>query len=112
MRNKELHRKAVDKYQHSPKGRKRILKYRRERRENERKEIISLLGGRCCVCGFDDFRALQIDHVIPCGGNIRKTMSSITYYSKILIEIKAGNHNYQCLCANHNWIKRIENEEL
>jgi hypothetical protein len=80
-------------------------------------EIHQLLGGKCVKCGYIGI-ALQIDHVTGGGGKQRKGLlgcshsSSPTYYKHILKEIKEGSHEYQLLCANHNWEKRYENKEL
>jgi hypothetical protein len=71
-----------------------------------RKEIIDLLGGKCNICGFNDIRALQIDHVNDDGKLDRERYNSnMTLYKIILERIKNGSKNYQCLCANHNIIK-------
>ena len=90
----------------------RHQKYVRESIQKLRKEILELLGNRCKLCGFSDFRALQIDHVNAGGRKHRRQYPSrCTYYRKILAEIKAGSKEYQCLCANCNEIKRVKNEE-
>lgn len=77
---------------------------------NLRTQIFDLLGFICTNCGFDDIRALQIDHVNGNGRQeILKLKSTYTYYKKILDD-KLGN--YQILCANCNWIKRSERNEV
>jgi hypothetical protein len=101
---------------------KYFSEYNKKRRESERKrlalfhttqrkEIIDLLGGKCSRCGFDDYRALQIDHV---EGGGRKEIESLksSYLFHVIKEIKAGSKKYQCLCANCNWIKKWENKEV
>ncbi len=81
----------------------------RKYRDRKRAEIISMLGGRCVVCGFSDFRALQIDHVNGGGSQERKAVSSMSsYYDNVL---KSGGIGYQLLCANCNQIKRYESGE-
>jgi len=83
----------------------------RRQEENERylraqtKIVIDEMGGRCELCGFDDWRALQIDHKIGTNGN-RKSKHII--YEAIL----SGNVGaYQLLCANCNTIKCSEHNE-
>lgn len=75
-------------------------------------EIYALLGNKCVVCGFSDWKALQIDHV---HGDGRKDRESYQYYyaylKDVLKKIKTGSKDYQLLCANHNSIKRFENGE-
>ena len=75
-----------------------------------RLSAIGALGGRCAKCGFTDIRALQIDHVDGGGNQLRKTTSYVSMYRDII----AGTCKYpvQLLCANCNWIKRDENNEM
>lgn len=77
---------------------------------NPRERIVKLLGNRCCRCGFSDVRALQIDHVNGGGTRDRARLKgAIAYY--IHIERNLNSGLYQLLCANCNWIKRVENGE-
>ena len=76
--------------------------------------LIERLGGKCVVCGWDDYRALQVDHI---GGGGRKEARSLgckggnrTYYLHIYNHPELKEH-YQLLCANHNWIKIYMNKE-
>ncbi len=73
-------------------------------------EVLELLGGAVCVrCGFSDPRALQIDHIG--GGGNKEAIArrhGTSYYRHIK---KVGGVGYQVLCANCNWIKRVENGE-
>lgn len=72
---------------------------------------INILGGKCKRCGFDDIRALQIDHVNGGGNKEHKEGGSYKIYLKI-ISNKNAEGEYQLLCANCNWIKRYENKEV
>jgi len=95
------------------KGRENYLKTAREKNRKIRLEAINILGGKCVKCGFKDWRALQIDHVKGEGMKERKkTHCSSSYYRKVFEEIKNGSDKYQLLCANCNWIKRYENNEV
>lgn len=87
--------------------------YQAHLRQKRRAEVLQVLGNRCSKCGFSDARALQIDHVNGDGHVDRKTNKkySIAYYLRVLSEIQKGSSRYQLLCANCNWIKRIENKE-
>lgn len=76
-----------------------------------RPQLLVRLGSCCARCGFSDVRALQVDHIHGdakkdgCGGGQ-------AYYLHILRELDSGVLNkYQLLCANCNWIKRVENKE-
>lgn len=85
----------------------------RKWRENKRKKIMSLLGElKCKNCGFEDYRALQIDHING-GGNIQRKKLKSSALSIVFLEKEIrlkGKKEYQILCANCNWIKRSENK--
>lgn len=66
------------------------------------------LGAQCEYCGFNDMRALQIDHVNGDGHKERAVRKSIC--RNIALDL-TDITRYQLLCANCNWIKRIENNE-
>lgn len=85
----------------------------REKRAGIREEIINLMGGKCSSCGFDDHRALQIDHVNSDGKDHRKIFANraFAYYKDIRDSFVSGDGRFQLLCANCNWIKRHELEE-
>jgi len=74
-----------------------------------RAEIIKVHGGACGHCGFNDPRALQIDHVHGGGRAERQTVGTGIEYLKKVLNDTAGY--YQLLCANCNWIKRSEKGE-
>lgn len=76
----------------------------------KRKEIIELLGGKCKRCGFDDIRALQIDHVNGGGYKEMKSIHSRERLRLVVESIKNKENKYQLLCANCNWIKRYEDK--
>jgi ribosomal protein S27AE len=72
-----------------------------------REQAFDILERRCSRCGFDDIRALQLDHVL--GGGTRERRHGMK--RALLQVIKTGGEGYQVLCANCNSIKRIENGE-
>jgi len=78
-----------------------------------RSEVVNLLGNVCVRCGFDDIRALHIDHVNGGGRAERQAIgySRERYLKFVLAKIKKGSRDYQLLCANCNFIKLIENKE-
>jgi hypothetical protein len=81
----------------------------KERRRRLRMAVIAFFGSKCATCGFDDVRALQIDHVF--GGGC-KERAERTEQSKYYIQVmKDTSGKYQLLCANCNWLKRFENNE-
>ena len=75
------------------------------------KEKVYAQYGNCCKqCGFDDRRAMQLDHVLGGGTKERKEKrwSNASVYSDAL----KHPEKYQLLCANCNAIKRYENMEI
>lgn len=81
----------------------------RQKYQKKRAEVFAILGNVCKRCGFDDVRALQIDHVNGGGQQEFRTKSGTSYLYHVLKYIPDGR--YQLLCANCNWIKRHENQE-
>jgi hypothetical protein len=78
-----------------------------------RSRVIQRFGGKCERCGFDDYRALQIDHVLGDGAEERRNRNSgITFLNRLLnLSESELRGRYQLLCANCQWIKRRENNE-
>jgi len=74
-----------------------------------RKKALERLGGKCVRCGFSDIRALQIDHV---NGGGAKELQTIGSYGIMFRILKGNTSDYQLLCANCNWIKRVEKKEV
>ena len=65
----------------------------------------------CIRCGFDDARALQIDHVF--GGGAKEIRAHGQGGTGQYLRLKKAGFppGYQTLCANCNWIKADENQE-
>lgn len=78
-----------------------------------RLDVIKALGGKCVKCGFDDWRALQIDHKY--GGGYQEGLvlkaNTQAFYQRVVRDTRSKRPKFQILCANHNWIKRFENGE-
>lgn len=88
----------------------KVNEYKLKYVHNRRKVLFDILGNVCVKCGFMDIRALQIDHINGGGCKERKigVHSMIAYYSSHPDEAR---EKLQILCANCNWIKRVENKE-
>lgn len=87
--------------------------YQRNYLRNLRESVVVILGGKCVKCGFDDKRALQIDHINGGGSKERKKMGlNGSFHSHVLKSFIEKENKYQLLCANCNWIKRFENNEV
>jgi len=74
-----------------------------------REQVHELLGGVCCRCAFDDWRALQVDHI---NGGGRKDRDRFDNREQFLKSVLDNPSDYQLMCANCNWIKRHENREF
>jgi hypothetical protein len=78
-----------------------------------RLELLEIIGNsKCKRCGFDDVRALQLDHIKGDGAIARKKFKNSQYeWHFYHTNPELGKKNLQVLCANCNWIKREENDE-
>lgn len=84
----------------------------RRLRQRYRLAVLNKLGDKCVWCGFNDKRALQIDHINGGGSRERCRITNTNEFYKIVTESVDNNEEkYQLLCANCNVIKRIENGE-
>lgn len=100
--------KALFYERHKERLKEKLAPRNRARAKTLRQALLALFGGKCCRCGFDDPRALQIDHVNGGGGQERKALQNAgRVYKKVL----ADQTGYQLLCANCNWIKKYEEHE-
>jgi len=101
--------KGMKKLETELKGGHRMMKETREWRIN----LIQVLSGSKCVrCGFDDRRALQLDHIRGDGTEDRKRFKNIQYMWRYYLDHpQEARKKLQVLCANCNWIKRYENDE-
>ena len=95
----------------------RYSQQRKQKRVAKRLQLCDILGSRVCKCGFSDIRALQFDHI---NGNGRKyymeQFQQPSLRDKILNYYIANpdiaRKTFQVLCANCNWIKRDERNEI
>ncbi len=91
------------------KNRERMREYQRQVRLSVRKAVFDHYGRECARCGYDDERALQIDHIADNGAEERaslggKSFSGWRFYKHLVkLEYPSG---YQTLCANCNNIKQ------
>lgn len=110
IRNKTSKRKKWQK-KYREINMERIRKNNNKYDHIKRKEIIDALGGKCKRCGFDDIRALQIDHINGGGYQEMKNIHSRERLRIVVKSIKDNENKYQVLCANCNWIKRYEDKK-
>lgn len=87
----------------------------KRRTANEKLDILAhYCNGKpeCARCGFNDIRALQIDHINGGGTSHRKHLGSLggSHFYRWL-KLNKYPKGYQVLCANCNWIKRAEMNE-
>lgn len=95
------------------KGKENMKSYQKENQRKKRLAILEIMGSKCVRCGFNDKRALQIDHIKGGGVKSRKKETSGKGYAHFVLQsFLKGEGRYQLLCANCNWIKRDENNEV
>ncbi len=105
--------KTIYKQKHYLRHKERISNYGKRKRIEIKTEIITHYGNgklACVKCGFDDIRALSIDHINGSGCTHRKEIPSGT---SMYLWLKRNNFpdGYQTLCMNCQYIKRITNGE-
>lgn len=79
-----------------------------------RSQLFQILGGsRCGMCAFPDARALQFDHIHGEGYAFRFGKDSLTRrkYAFYVEHPEIAKQELWVLCANCNWIKRVEQKE-
>ena|SRR3990167_10532908 len=86
--------------------------YQRDYNHNLRAQVLSHYGkGKCaCVrCGFDDIRALSIDHINNNGSKHLKEISK-SYGTSLYLWLRRNNFplGFQTLCMNCQFIKNKE----
>lgn len=87
----------------------------KRRRMIVRDRLFLILGNKCIRCGFSDKRALQFDHINGGGRALRRAkkfkhgQQEINFYSS---RPDLARQTLQVLCANCNFIKVVENNEL
>lgn len=67
-------------------------------------------GTSCAVCGIDDIRVLQIDHVEDDGNVERALLGDYKFAGEKFyrwLRARGWPDGYQTLCANHNLIKHF-----
>lgn len=97
--------------------RENMRRYRKEHPERYRKasikakdklrqSVFEIYGNVCARCGFDDKRALTLDHINNNGAEERAEIGSRGSYRRA-IETHLPDE-YQILCMNCQFIKQIE----
>ena len=102
---------AGEKRSASRKSRITQREWKKKQYDKVRTELLEFFGKKCVRCGFDDVRALCVDHINGGGTQERKlwqNKNKIYYYKSI---IEKNGEGYQLLCQNCNTIKRIEEKE-
>ena len=92
------------------KNRAAINEQARQARRGYKKIVLERYGTSCVLCGFEDNRALQIDHINNNGAEERKALGGQKFsgyqFYKHLIDNNLPE-GYQTLCANCNMIKHL-----
>jgi hypothetical protein len=101
---------GLSRFQVMYRNNQRSRDYYRAREDGMRNRVIVALGAKCGRCGYDDIRALVLDHIDGRGDLDRKRLGGriARYYINRLDE---ASEKLQVLCANCNTIKTRENNE-
>ena len=77
-------------------------------------EVLTYYGNgklACVKCGFNDMRALTLDHIKGGGEQKRKKGEGCGVTLYYFLRKRNYPEGYQTLCANCQFIKRVENHE-
>jgi hypothetical protein len=96
LKMRELRAKSPDKYRAHSRACHKALK----------DKVFDVFGRECEACGFDDERALTLDHVKNNGAQERLELGERGVYRRALR--KEFYMEYRTLCMNCQFIKRIE----
>ena len=72
-----------------------------------RNRVLEFYGRECGLCGFDDERALTLDHVLNNGAEERKNLGERGVYRRAIKP--EYRHEYRILCMNCQFITRHNN---
>ena len=83
-------------------------KHRMQSRASKKKlnDALFEMYGKICECGFDDMRALTLDHVLNNGAEERKSLGERGVYRRAIEKYRPKE--YRTLCMNCQFIKRVE----
>ena len=109
LKNREHIYARTTQWRHN--NREKYLAQKNNYLDKIRKEGLTHYGNgklACVRCGFDDIRALSIDHI---GGGGKKHAREIK--CRIVVWLRSHHYpeGYQTLCMNCQFIKKLENKE-
>jgi len=104
-----MNKKSINASIWQKKNPEKVRAYYRKRYDKARMECLNYYskGRFCCnLCGYNDIRALAIDHINGDGHEHRKEQQG----GKIVFWLRRNGfpNGFQILCHNCNWIKRLE----
>ena len=73
-------------------------------RPNLRIELMHYLGGKCSMCGTDDIRVLQLNHLMGGGKKDFERYRSEYHLYKAILSGEEPKSNFNVLCANCNLV--------
>lgn len=97
--------------QYYKRNKSKVLQYTKGYILKHKIEMLTYYGNgilSCVKCGYNDMRALTIDHINGLGGIHRKGLRKNIY-----VWLKKQNfpEGYQTLCMNCQFIKKVDNHE-
>lgn len=81
-------------------------KHGRDCRARLKQKVFDVYGTICACCGFDDMRALTLDHINNNGAEERKELGERGVYRRSIERYRPDE--YRVLCMNCQFIKRVE----
>lgn len=110
MAYKDIEKKRAYDIAYREKNRQNLREKSRLYRRELKRIVLEKYGQSCNFCGYEDIRALQIDHINNNGAEERKALggqnvSGWRFYQHLVAQDLPDG--YQTLCANCNMIKQL-----
>jgi len=86
-------------------------RWKKEQRRKHKAAVLALLGSRCSVCGNDDVRVLELDHIVPLKRNRTTNVAAGFNGTELWRRVAKGDikdDEVQLLCANCHAIKTAD----
>lgn len=115
LKNKTVLDEEHKEYKKTEAGKMAILRAnvrKRQRHKESRPRLVTELGGKCSICGFDNPKSLVVDHINGGGRVERRKMGGHKFYWHYLNHLDEARKKLQVLCSNCNMIKWYDKTEL
>jgi hypothetical protein len=80
--------------------------------KNIRARVFARYGSICVLCGYNDVRALDLDHIRGRPSDEKPRKASGRSYTACKRALAAPDGEFRILCRNCNWIAYLERSQI